>query len=316
MRPWRCVSLRTCAEKLLVKADEQHDIGFGKRHFVRQLARALERLFHPQSVHRKAAVVGDSMRSSSFPERFMHRPAGVIRHVELPAKLARIGHSEGQQRVAGNRDVPRRKPAEAGVGKVGVRAGFQHLARPGAAQGQRRPGFGTRGDFHVLPGEVVAQVVDQDVLEERGADKVVALGAQARDRGFELDPSAPVQHVRQRHRSVLGRQPVRDQAIQETAGLGTGDLDFRERRDVHEADPLADRPHFLANHVVHDVPAEGVVVALRDAVSREPAGPFKAEHLLVHRALCKLSRSWTGEGLTGRPARRLKSGNGISWRRQ
>ena len=88
--------------------------------------------------------------------------------------------------------------------------------------------------------------------------------------------------MRERHRSVPGRQPVRDQAIQEVAGLGTGDLDFRERRDVHDADPFADRPHLLANHVVHDVSGERVVVALRDAVSRKPARTFKAKHLFMH----------------------------------
>ena len=63
-----------------------------------------------------------------------------------------------------------------------------------------------------------------------------------------------------------------------------GNLDLGEGGDVHDADTVSNGRDLGADDVVNDVTPERVMVLLRHACWREPAGPFMPENLLEDRA--------------------------------
>ena len=207
------------------------------------------------------------------------------RPVQLPAELARVREPQGQDFVAGDRDLVCAQPRERRVAEVRIGAGGEDVARARPAQRERVPRRRAVGDRRLAARARDAQEIDEALLEERRAGEVEALLRQPRDRGLQLDPAAPRQQVRERDAAGLRREPVRNQPVEHAGRVRTRDLDLGECRDVHDAGALAHRAHLGADDVVQARAAKAVDVLRLGALGREPLRALVAVDLLEDRAL-------------------------------
>ena len=144
-------------------------------------------------------------------------------------------------------------------------------------------------------------MIQQSLLKERGAHKIIPIAIprpavpdlirdlrrrrQFHNGGFQFDAPTPVQHMGQSDRAHLLRHPVGRQPIQQRFGIRPFNHHFGKGRDIHDPHPLAHRAHFLADHVMHHIAREGIVILLRHIARCKPARALKAIDLFMHRAL-------------------------------
>src|SRR5262245_30802934 len=209
-------------EITLVEPDAEAQPGLERRVLGRDLgAPVAVALLEPERIDCPVAAGAQAGRGARSPERVPERQTGRRLRVELPAQLADVGHSQGEDAGVAHRDA-----ARAHVGKRHVRDVVSR--RPGENLARSRP-------EETETGIAIRDVLDRDrarvgrvrtdpreiVQAERAAgDEHVAIRGQARDGQVALDPAALVQELGVGDRADRVVEVVVGQPLQEAERPG------------------------------------------------------------------------------------------------
>ena len=163
-------------------------------------------------------------------QRPQHR-AVLRRAVQLPAQLAHVRDAQGPDRHVADDDLP-----HGGVREGQVRCGQrgQQRARVRAPQPEARPRARDVGDVDVERARVPPQPAQVVRTERRARHHDVGAGGDARDRHVHLDAAALVERLGVDDRAGRPVEVAREHVCAEPGGVGSRDLDLRERRLVEQ----------------------------------------------------------------------------------
>lgn len=169
---------------------------------------------------------------------------GQVRHldVKLPPALADPGHPQRPGTDAADPYRPGRKPRKGVVVQIGIRHRAEHGPGLRAHETQDAEMLGAVGHLDVREARgMPAQDILVMALGGRRAREIVALRGEPGDGELRCDPPGLGEDVHEPDSPVRPRRTIRAEALDEGCRLRSGDLEFRECREIDEARSIAYR---------------------------------------------------------------------------